>query len=108
MYTNVLSSSVSNEGYQSFSASNLVHGKQLRNKEFREYNETEEGPNPRSLKLRYCVTRAECVPLNYSTCFGVKVPYTRTSLGLVPDVTSQEEAQVNLPFIFTIITIITM
>ncbi|XP_065218384.1 protein smoothened [Planococcus citri] len=95
-WTFVSSAPSNNDGYPSFSPNNLIPGKQLRNKEFREYNETDEGISSRPLKPRYCVTRAECIPLNNTTCLGVKVPYTRTSLGLVADISTQEEAQERL------------
>lgn len=105
LWVQISSSPINNDGYPSFSANNLIPGKQLRNKDFREYNETEESLNSLPPKPRYCVTRAECVPLNYTTCLGIKVPYTRTSLSLVPDISSQEEAQVSLPLKLCISTI---
>ncbi|XP_046969794.1 protein smoothened isoform X1 [Vanessa cardui] len=36
----------------------------------------------REIKLNSCVRRAQCEPLNKTTCLGVKLPYNRTSVRL--------------------------
>lgn len=46
--------------------------------------------------LEYCKMPAKCVPLKYSTCMGVKLPYNHTSLDLVEGLSSQEQAQVRV------------
>lgn len=47
------------------------------------------------LNLDYCPRPAKCVPLNYTTCMGAKLPYDSTSLNLT-DLKSQEEVQEKL------------
>lgn len=44
--------------------------------------------------LDYCNTSAKCIPLNYTTCMGTKLPYSHTTLDLVDGLSSQEQAQV--------------
>lgn len=86
------------EEFASFSPNgNLLSEKQLRSKDFREYDETEVSLNTRLLRPHYChsLKKAECISLNYTTCFGVKIPYSKTSLSLVSEITSLEEAQVS-------------
>ncbi|GLH15390.1 Protein smoothened [Gryllus bimaculatus] len=39
----------------------------------------------------HCRKRAKCEKLNNNSCFGVKLPYSSTTLDLVDDVTSQEQ-----------------
>lgn len=43
--------------------------------------------------LEYCKMPAKCIPLNYSTCMGMKLPYSQTSLDLIDELRSQEQAQ---------------
>ncbi|CAH1406701.1 unnamed protein product [Nezara viridula] len=43
--------------------------------------------------LDYCSTSAKCIPLNYTTCMGTKLPYSHTTLDLVDGLSSQEQAQ---------------
>ncbi|KAK9504914.1 hypothetical protein O3M35_009082 [Rhynocoris fuscipes] len=47
-------------------------------------------------KGSYCKRPAKCELLNYTTCLGVKLPYSRTSLELVDGLTSQEQGQEQL------------
>lgn len=71
---------------------NSIAEDQLRGKEFQDpYKNSEYRVG--SLN---CTRKAECQALNYTTCFGVKLPYTITSLALVPELESQDEAQVSL------------
>jgi hypothetical protein len=42
----------------------------------------------------YCRHPAKCEPLNYTTCMGVKLPYSCTTLELVGDLSTQEQVQV--------------
>lgn len=42
----------------------------------------------------YCRRKATCQTLNYTTCLGAKLPYTKTTLELVPSLVSQEQIMV--------------
>jgi hypothetical protein len=45
-------------------------------------------------KRPYCRHPAKCEHLNYTTCMGVKLPYSSTTLELVGDSSTQEHVQV--------------
>jgi len=49
-------------------------------------------------KLQYCERpHSRCLDMNHSlSCLGVKLPYTSTSMDLVPDAETPEEAQVHI------------
>lgn len=47
------------------------------------------------LNLKYCQRPARCYKLNYSTCFGAKLPYESSTLDLT-DLKNQEEVQEKL------------
>ncbi|XP_014239427.1 protein smoothened [Cimex lectularius] len=47
-------------------------------------------------KVSYCTRPAKCEELNYTTCMGAKLPYTKTTLELVDGLSSQEQAQEQL------------
>ncbi|KAG8243117.1 hypothetical protein J6590_052374 [Homalodisca vitripennis] len=53
-----------------------------------------------SRSLPYCRRSASCQTLNYTTCFGAKLPYTKTTLELVPRLETQEQIMVR--FVVTI------
>jgi hypothetical protein len=48
----------------------------------------------------YCRHPAKCERLNYTTCMGVRLLYSSTTLELVEDSSTQEQIQVWSPFIF--------
>lgn len=50
--------------------------------------------------LRYCRRKATCQPLSNSTCLGAKLPYSSTTLELVPRLTSVDQITVSLRFCF--------
>ncbi|XP_050424869.1 protein smoothened isoform X2 [Adelges cooleyi] len=50
-------------------------------------------------KLQYCEkTQSKCVVTNYTMCLGVKLPYNSTSIDLVSDADTLEEAQEKLHY----------
>ena len=48
--------------------------------------------------LEYCNRSAKCVPLKNTTCMGIKLPYSHTTLDLVDGLSSQDQAQVIILF----------
>lgn len=48
-----------------------------------------------SRNLEYCRQKATCQTLNYTTCLGAKLPYTQTTLELVPNLETQERILVS-------------
>lgn len=55
-------------------------------------------PSDGSRSLEYCRRKATCQPLNYTTCLGAKLPYTKTSLDLVPNLETQDRIMVRVHF----------
>lgn len=51
-------------------------------------------------KGQYCRHPAKCERLNYTTCMGVRLLYSSTTLELVEDSSTQEQIQVCSPFKF--------
>ena len=50
--------------------------------------------SPQDGKGFYCKYPAQCQQLNYTTCMGLKLPYSLTTLNLALDSRTQEEIQV--------------
>ena len=58
--------------------------------------ESHDSVSRNSAQTKYCRKPAICEKLKNSTCFGVRLPYTSTSLDYVADVENQDDAQVSL------------
>lgn len=58
------------------------------------FDEGGDSSNIHMYKMHYCQKNATCERLKYSTCFGVKLPYSSTSLNLIPGVSTQDDVQV--------------
>lgn len=46
------------------------------------------------VQSKYCRKPATCEKLKTTSCYGVKLPYTSTSLDYAPDVENQDDVQV--------------
>ena len=51
--------------------------------------ESHDSVSRNSAQTKYCRKPATCEKLKNSTCFGVRLPYTSTSLDYIPDVENQ-------------------
>ncbi|XKL60090.1 hypothetical protein PGB90_001106 [Kerria lacca] len=60
------------------------------------FDEGGDSSNIHMYKMHYCQKNATCERLKYSTCFGVKLPYSSTSLNLIPGVSTQDDVQEKL------------
>lgn len=97
LYVLMCSSVWTAENLSSFASPNsLTSDDILKSKVYHEvpFDEIED-LNSRIIRPRYCQKPAKCEKLQYTTCFGVRLPYASTSLSLVPGVTNQDDVQVN-------------
>lgn len=73
----------------------IPHVRHSESKRFRSNDDRFLDKSLLDLNLKYCQRPAKCQKLNYTTCFGAKLPYDSSTLDLT-DLKTQEEAQEKL------------